>query len=77
MFKTRRRVLRLGPRTAKPGDEIWMLQGGDVSSILRAVAGSQCDYNLLGECYRNGYMHGEKIAEDPKLLEKMEEVHLV
>lgn len=51
-------LIGLAPRWAKPGDEIFILQGGKVPMILRRY-GSDGPYQFIGEAYVHGAMHGE------------------
>ena len=46
------------PEIAREGDELWILEGGNVPYILRRV-GREEDYELVGEAYVQGLMMGE------------------
>lgn len=58
-------VLGLSPFFAEPGDELWILRGSQVPFVLRPrqegsrVAGTERRYELVGEAYIHGLMHGE------------------
>ncbi|XPT04626.1 hypothetical protein M3J09_013702 [Ascochyta lentis] len=57
---------------ACPGDEVWVLAGGRVPFVLRAlneatVPAAQTDtgsksFKLIGECYLHGFMDGEALS---------------
>ncbi|KAL8670141.1 MAG: hypothetical protein Q9168_005306 [Polycauliona sp. 1 TL-2023] len=49
--------LGLGPRTAKSGDLIVLLHGGDVPFVLRPLDGGR--FAFVGEAYVHGIMQGE------------------
>ncbi len=59
LFITANKRLGCGPKSARPGDEVWILAGGRVPYILRP-AGDQ-EYELVGEAYVHGIMHGEVV----------------
>ncbi|KAK4985167.1 hypothetical protein LTR66_008260 [Elasticomyces elasticus] len=46
-----------GPKSVAAGDEVWILAGGNVPYILRQKDNG--NYELIGECYVHGIMHGE------------------
>ena len=48
--------MALAPQGARAGDEVFVLFGGQVLYVLRAVGGA---YRFLGECYVHGLMDGE------------------
>ena len=50
----------LGPNTSQPGDKIVILLGCATPLILRNVQGH---YELVGECYVHGIMHGEAMQD--------------
>lgn len=61
MFTTEGDKFGLCPAVAKEGDIIAVLYGGNVPYLLRP-ANSNTDvgrFYLVGECYLDGYMHGE------------------
>jgi len=51
--------LALVPRTAKPGDQIWVVRGLDVPFVLRADEERNV---ILGESYVHGLMTGQAVA---------------
>lgn len=56
----------LGPFTAQPGDEIWILFGGLVPLVLRPrrqVGGERDNYELVGDAFVYDIMGGEFIRE--------------
>lgn len=48
----------LAPSTARPGDSIAILRGGDVPLVLRKLPNSNM-WELIGEIYVHGIMKGE------------------
>lgn len=61
-FKANNGRYGLCPPTAKKDDVVAVLQGGDVPFLLRpldAHGSSGCRYQLVGECFFDGYMQGE------------------
>ncbi|KAK8034897.1 heterokaryon incompatibility protein-domain-containing protein [Apiospora rasikravindrae] len=50
----------------QPGDEVWILAGGKVPFIMRPVTdghGQEARYTLVGDCYVEGIMDGERAEE--------------
>ena len=72
VFCTSRDYLGLGPLWAKPGDEIWIVNGCRMPLILRkAVNGRQ--YNLIAIAYLHGFMfNGAEMDEGLKRLVPVE-----
>ncbi|CAH0057758.1 unnamed protein product [Clonostachys solani] len=62
-FVTEDGMFGLCPWMAKEGDFIALLDGGKVPYLLRQVAGPNVgkgeEFQLIGECYVEGVMHGE------------------
>jgi len=58
VFRTKGGLLGAGPRSLRPGDEVWVLAGALVPHVLREVGGGRGTHSLVGECYVHGYMHG-------------------
>ncbi|KAI0095420.1 heterokaryon incompatibility protein-domain-containing protein [Hypoxylon sp. NC0597] len=71
-FSTHEGSVGLCPYSARPGDLIVVLYGGNVTYVLRLRArhGGELDkhqeYEFVGECYTQGYMNGEGIQEQEK-----------
>lgn len=67
MFRTKKGLLGMGPKSIREGDEIWILLGTKVPFVLRPVSDGikpkQC--TVIGEAYVHGYMDGEIIEEKP------------
>jgi hypothetical protein len=59
-FRTAKGYYGIGPLIVKDGDFVCVLLGGRTPFILRPVGD---DYNLVGECYVHGFMHGEAIEQ--------------
>lgn len=57
LFRTREHYLGACVMSAKSGDQVWILPAQDVPFILRDAGDGQ--YNLVGEAYVHGIMHGE------------------
>ncbi|KAE9365630.1 HET-domain-containing protein [Stipitochalara longipes BDJ] len=60
LFITSQKWLGLGPEFLEPNDELWLLKHAAVPFILRPYGESQ--YQLVGEAYVHGIMHGELVA---------------
>ncbi|PMD28931.1 hypothetical protein L207DRAFT_380461, partial [Hyaloscypha variabilis F] len=60
LFTTVQGYMGLAPSTAREGDLVCVLLGGDVPFILRP---SKSNYSLIGESYVHGIMDGEKIQD--------------
>lgn len=59
LFRTRKGYVGIGAQSLCPLDEVWLLAGASVPFILR-----RCDnesYELVGEAYLHGVMHGEAL----------------
>ncbi|KAI9641308.1 hypothetical protein NHQ30_010110 [Ciborinia camelliae] len=59
LFRTRKGYLGIGAQSLRPSDEIWLLAGASVPFILRPSQ-DEC-YELVGEAYLHGVMHGEAL----------------
>lgn len=57
-FVTRSGYLGLGPDLTRAGDQVVIFLGGSTPSMLRGSAHSEA-YELLGDCYLHGCMHGD------------------
>jgi len=65
MFRTPNNYLGMGPISSQVGDEIWVLKGSRAPFILRRKGTGQ--YQLIGEAYVHGIMHGEAVEGNFKL----------
>ena len=73
-FRTEKGHLGLCFPHTKPGDEVWVLAGGNVPFVLRrpeatgAMVKTHVDVTqglkMVGECYLHGFMDGEGFARD-------------
>jgi hypothetical protein len=61
LFKTKKGYLGLGPRSLKKGDEVALLKGGMVPLVIRKTDNN---FELVGDCYVHGIMHGEAFSEE-------------
>ncbi|KAE9373732.1 hypothetical protein N431DRAFT_438910 [Stipitochalara longipes BDJ] len=57
VFRTRENYLGNGPTSIRPGDQVWILGGAKIPSILRPQKNGK--YVLVGDSYVHGIMHGE------------------
>ena len=60
LFKTQCGYLGTGPRSLKPGDEIWILHRGGLPFVLRPQQ-KFGNYRLVGEAFVYGVMSGEAL----------------
>jgi len=60
LFKTKKGYLGLEPRSLKDGDEVALLKGGMVPLVIRKT---DKYFELVGDCYVHGIMHGEAFSE--------------
>lgn len=63
LFCTEGGLIGFGPRWMQVGDQIFVIQGGQVPFLLRRVAdaGGQAQHVLVGEAYVHGIMHGQAL----------------
>lgn len=59
LFRTRNGYLGIGAQSLRPLDEVWILAGASVPFILRKCEDES--YELVGEAYLHGVMHGEAL----------------
>lgn len=52
-------LLGTAPRQARKGDLIYVLLGCSIPLVLRPVKTKINTFELIGECYVDGYMNGE------------------
>jgi hypothetical protein len=57
IFRTRENYLGNGPKSIRPGDQVWILAGTKIPSVLRLQENGK--YVLVGHSYAHGIMHGE------------------
>ncbi|KAI4202423.1 MAG: hypothetical protein LQ346_001981 [Caloplaca aetnensis] len=63
MFRTESGWLGLGPESLEVGDSVWILAAAPTPYALRkAVDGPADAYELVGEAYVHGAMHGEPLG---------------
>jgi len=74
LFRTDTGLLGLGPIDMEVGDGVWILAGGGTPFVLRG-ASRDATYQLLGEAYVHGIMHGE--AVEGLTVDHLEEILLV
>ncbi|KAF5874771.1 putative heterokaryon incompatibility protein [Botrytis fragariae] len=59
LFRTLKGYLGIGAQSLCPSDEVWVLAGASVPLIVRR--GEDGFYELVGEAYLHGVMHGEAL----------------
>lgn len=59
VFRTREGYLGLGQRQVEVGDWIVLVVGAKVPLVLRKKAGLEGNWEVNGDCYVYGIMHGE------------------
>ncbi|KAL8905087.1 MAG: hypothetical protein Q9207_002861 [Kuettlingeria erythrocarpa] len=63
MFRTESGWLGLGPESLEVGDSVWILAAAPTPYALRKVVDGPIDaYELVGEAYVHGAMHGEPLG---------------
>jgi hypothetical protein len=60
MFRTIQGYIGLAPRLTEEGDYVVLVKGGRVPLVLRPRGGQ---WELIGDCYLHGIMHGEGFEE--------------
>jgi len=65
----------MGPCRVQPGDQVWVLIGCSIPLVLRSCEKSQT-YEVIGECYLDGYMSGEALKDLPAGRLRIEKVQL-
>ena len=73
LVTTRGGYLGLVPAAARCGDVVAVLMGCDTPLVLRRRDG---EYEVVGECYVHGIMHGEVIDMVTDGKQKIEEITL-
>ena len=69
LISTKNDLLGLAPNFVKPSDNIAFVRNSLVSFIIRKVADGK--YELVGEAYIHGLMHGELGKEGPVALKEI------
>jgi hypothetical protein len=71
-FITKKGYIGVGPPDTRPGDQVWILYGGQVPFVLRNI--TQEDNReelekgtLVGDAYVHGIMDGEAMQHNPKV----------
>jgi hypothetical protein len=59
LFSTSTHKIGLGPKSLREDDEIWLLKGARYPFVLRRLENG--NYQLVGESYIHGIMHGEAL----------------
>jgi hypothetical protein len=64
MFRTKRGYLGMGPVSSEKGDQCWILGDARVPFVLRESKEVDGAYELVGETYLHGCMHGETMTSE-------------
>jgi hypothetical protein len=76
LFKTERSHLGLGQYHIQEGDQVWVIFNARIPFILRPT-GNDNEFTLVGDCYMQGFMHGEMLDEQYGLKERIERINIV
>jgi hypothetical protein len=63
----------IGPPGTRPGDQVWVLCGGQVPFVVRKTNrddfadADSCERALIGDAYVHGVMDGEAVGEDREM----------
>jgi hypothetical protein len=71
LFSTTSGRLGLGPRSARPGDEVWLFPTARVFFVLRPME-NRSWFTFIGEAYLHGCMNGELNSEESDVFERVE-----
>ncbi|KAH8894311.1 hypothetical protein GQ53DRAFT_839926 [Thozetella sp. PMI_491] len=65
LFFTKGGYLGAGPLSTRPGDAVYVLAGGSTPFVLRRETSSKDSeaFELVGDCYLHGIMHGEALKK--------------
>jgi hypothetical protein len=72
-FVTNRGYMGIGPPGTRPGDQVWVLCGGQVPFVMRKLKrnnftdAKSCERALVGDAYVHGVMDGEAMGEDKEM----------
>ena len=64
LYRTSRGHFGLGPPSIVPGDQVWMICDSLVPLVLRPAPSNEGRYELMGETYLHGFMHGEMLSTE-------------
>lgn len=63
----------IGPKAMRPGDQLYILFGGQMLYILRSNGDH---HHFIGECYVHGLMYGSGLEKDEEGQQRVEEIRL-
>jgi hypothetical protein len=72
-FITKKGYIGAGPPDTRPGDQVWILCGGQVPFVLRQTENGStdldraCERRLVGDAYVHGIMDGEAVDENEEM----------
>lgn len=75
MFRTKRGYYGMGPVSLEKGDQVWVICDARVPFVLRPSVVVEGAFELIGETYLHGCMHGEMMTSEQ--LESIGPVSLV
>ncbi|CAG8948784.1 hypothetical protein HYFRA_00001906 [Hymenoscyphus fraxineus] len=75
MYRTKRGYYGMGPVSLEKGDQVWVICDARVPFVLRPSVAVEGAFELIGETYLHGCMHGEMMTPDQ--LESIGPVSLV
>ncbi|KAI4288281.1 MAG: hypothetical protein L6R35_002457 [Caloplaca aegaea] len=61
-FRTQGGLMGMGPQSLQVDDSIWLVPGAKVLFVLREKRGTP-RFELMGDCYVHGRMHGEALED--------------
>lgn len=70
-FRTRKGFMGTGPLSMREGDSVWLFPGAQVFFILREKLGTD-RFELIGDAYVHGLMHGEACKDVERRLKVIE-----
>jgi hypothetical protein len=76
LFKTERLHLGNGPYHIQGGDQVWVIFNARMPFVLRPT-GNANEFNLVGDCYMQGFMHGEMLDDQYGLKERIKRINIV
>jgi hypothetical protein len=76
LFKTERLHLGSGPYHIQGGDQVWVIFNARMPFVLRPT-GNANEFNLVGDCYMQGFMHGEMLDDQYGLKERIKRINIV
>ncbi|TVY82858.1 Heterokaryon incompatibility protein 6 OR allele [Lachnellula suecica] len=77
-FTTKMGLIGTGHLDTEPGDEVWVLRGGNIPFVLRPTANDRkTEYNFVGQSYVQGLMKGEMFRRGICKIDNEQTIHMV